>query len=149
MLLKEIEPDVFQWEAGDRLDEGRAKLKELLARAKPNPIFGGRWPPEVATAPPSGPMTATVTGTAASKAVTSSADISLDPKPVHALDLSGLSLITPNRKEAFELAGLPDESPHSNPLTDATVPYTERNNITDVLAVPGNFDSAGRQRQCF
>jgi len=47
--------------------------------------------------------------------------ISLDPKPVHALDLSGLSLITPNRKEAFELAGLPDESPHSNPLTDAAL----------------------------
>ncbi len=34
--------------------------------------------------------------------------LSLDPKPVHALDLSGLSLLTPNRKEAFELAGKPD-----------------------------------------
>jgi hypothetical protein len=44
MLLNEIEADVFQWEAGDQLDEGRAKLKGLLARAKPNPIFGGRWP---------------------------------------------------------------------------------------------------------
>jgi D-beta-D-heptose 7-phosphate kinase/D-beta-D-heptose 1-phosphate adenosyltransferase len=31
--------------------------------------------------------------------------LSLDPKPVHRLDLRGLSLITPNRKEAFELAG--------------------------------------------
>ncbi|HRZ57930.1 MAG TPA: PfkB family carbohydrate kinase, partial [Candidatus Paceibacterota bacterium] len=34
--------------------------------------------------------------------------LSLDPKPVHSLDLSRLSLITPNRKEAFELAGEPD-----------------------------------------
>lgn len=32
--------------------------------------------------------------------------LSLDPKPVHNLNLAGLSLITPNRKEAFELAGL-------------------------------------------
>jgi len=36
--------------------------------------------------------------------------LSLDPKPVHHLDLSGLSLITPNRQEAFELAGM--EDPH-------------------------------------
>ncbi len=36
--------------------------------------------------------------------------LSLDPKPVHRLDLSGLSLITPNRKETFELADLPDET---------------------------------------
>lgn len=34
--------------------------------------------------------------------------LSLDPKPVHALRLEGLSLITPNRKEAFELAGMAD-----------------------------------------
>ena len=46
--------------------------------------------------------------------------LSLDPKPVHQLNLSGLSLITPNRKEAFELAGLPDETRHNNPLADAT-----------------------------
>ena len=32
--------------------------------------------------------------------------LSLDPKPVHSLNLRGLSLITPNRKEAFELAGI-------------------------------------------
>jgi hypothetical protein len=31
---------------------------------------------------------------------------------------------------------------YSNPQAGTTVPYTERNNITDVLAVPGNFDSA-------
>jgi len=44
--------------------------------------------------------------------------LSLDPKPVHALDLKRMSLITPNRKETFELAALPDETPHDNPLQD-------------------------------
>jgi len=44
--------------------------------------------------------------------------LSFDPKPVHHLDLSGLSLLTPNRKEAFELAGLPDETRNPNPLAD-------------------------------
>jgi D-glycero-beta-D-manno-heptose-7-phosphate kinase len=47
--------------------------------------------------------------------------LSLDPKPVHRLDLSGLSLITPNRKEAFELAGSPDDTRNSNPLQDASL----------------------------
>jgi rfaE bifunctional protein kinase chain/domain len=47
--------------------------------------------------------------------------LSMDPKPVHHLDLSGLSLITPNRKEAFELAGLPDDTRHSNPVKDASL----------------------------
>jgi D-beta-D-heptose 7-phosphate kinase/D-beta-D-heptose 1-phosphate adenosyltransferase len=45
--------------------------------------------------------------------------LSLDPKPTHHLDLSGLSLITPNRKEAFELAGLHDGARTPNPLADA------------------------------
>jgi rfaE bifunctional protein kinase chain/domain len=44
--------------------------------------------------------------------------LSLDPKPVHQLNLSGLSLITPNRKETFELADLPDETKTANPLAD-------------------------------
>ncbi len=44
--------------------------------------------------------------------------LSLDPKPVHHLNLSNLSLITPNRKEAFELANLPDETRHADPLAD-------------------------------
>lgn len=44
--------------------------------------------------------------------------LSLDPKPVHHLNLSGLSLITPNRKEAFELADLADDSLNKNPLKD-------------------------------
>jgi D-beta-D-heptose 7-phosphate kinase/D-beta-D-heptose 1-phosphate adenosyltransferase len=44
--------------------------------------------------------------------------LSLDPKPVHHLNLSGVSLITPNRKEAFDLANLPDETRNPNPLAD-------------------------------
>ena len=44
--------------------------------------------------------------------------LSLDPKPVHHLNLAGLSLITPNRKEAFELANLADETRCADPLAD-------------------------------
>ena len=44
--------------------------------------------------------------------------LSFDPKPVHHLNLSGLSLITPNRKEAFELANLADEMRNPAPLAD-------------------------------
>lgn len=45
--------------------------------------------------------------------------LSLDPKPAHHLDLNGLSLITPNRKEAYELAGVPaDGVPAADPLKD-------------------------------
>jgi D-beta-D-heptose 7-phosphate kinase/D-beta-D-heptose 1-phosphate adenosyltransferase len=44
--------------------------------------------------------------------------LSLDPKPIHRLNLFGLSLITPNRKEAFDLAGVTDESRHNEPLRD-------------------------------
>ncbi len=44
--------------------------------------------------------------------------LSLDPKPVHHLNLSNLSLITPNRKETFELADLSDDTRNANPLAD-------------------------------
>ena len=44
--------------------------------------------------------------------------LSLDPKPSHQLEVSGLSLITPNRSELFELAGMADEIHHKNPLRD-------------------------------
>ncbi len=47
--------------------------------------------------------------------------LSLDPKPVHHLDLRGLSLITPNRTEAFELAGLSDGARGVEPLKDAAL----------------------------
>jgi rfaE bifunctional protein kinase chain/domain len=47
--------------------------------------------------------------------------LSLDPKPVHHLGLTGFSLITPNRKEAFELANLPDTTRNNHPLADANL----------------------------
>jgi D-glycero-beta-D-manno-heptose-7-phosphate kinase len=47
--------------------------------------------------------------------------LSLDPKPVHQLNLVGISLITPNRKEAFELANLHDDTRNVNPLADANL----------------------------
>jgi len=45
--------------------------------------------------------------------------LSVDPKPSHQLNLAGVSLLTPNRKEAFALAGLPDDAPAEIPAEDA------------------------------
>lgn len=47
--------------------------------------------------------------------------VSVDPKPVHHLNLSALSLITPNRREAFELANVIDATRHANPLEDKSL----------------------------
>src|SRR5437762_5042965 len=48
--------------------------------------------------------------------------VSLDPKPVHQLHVANLSLITPNRKEAFDLAGVNDGSIRTtNPLNDSNL----------------------------
>ncbi|MBV8586135.1 MAG: carbohydrate kinase [Verrucomicrobia bacterium] len=44
--------------------------------------------------------------------------LSMDPKPAHTLDLSGVSLLTPNRKEAFELAGVTETAGCTDPLKD-------------------------------
>jgi len=44
--------------------------------------------------------------------------LSMDPKPSHLLDLSGVSLLTPNRKEAFGLAGRTDQTPGAPPAED-------------------------------
>jgi len=44
--------------------------------------------------------------------------LSLDPKPAHRLDLSGFSLITPNRKETFELVANSDCPSPGEPLKD-------------------------------
>jgi D-glycero-beta-D-manno-heptose-7-phosphate kinase len=56
--------------------------------------------------------------------------LSLDPKPIHPLALEGLSLVTPNRKEAFELAGLLDETRQSNPLRDTALIKTAESLLT-------------------
>jgi D-glycero-beta-D-manno-heptose-7-phosphate kinase len=58
--------------------------------------------------------------------------LSLDPKPVHQLDLSGLSLITPNRKEAFELAGMVDGSRGDDPLADTALLHAANKLLEDL-----------------
>jgi rfaE bifunctional protein kinase chain/domain len=42
-----------------------------------------------------------------------------DPKENHELDMAGITVATPNRKEAFSIAQLPDSRPHPHPLEDA------------------------------
>lgn len=58
--------------------------------------------------------------------------LSVDPKPVHHLNLSGLSLITPNRKEAFELSGIPDETRAAHPLGDINLVRTAGRLLNDL-----------------
>jgi rfaE bifunctional protein kinase chain/domain len=58
--------------------------------------------------------------------------LSLDPKPVHKLDLRGLSLITPNRKEAFELAGLADSTRNPDPFADAQLMKVAEKLLTEL-----------------
>ena len=50
--------------------------------------------------------------------------LSIDPKPAHHLDLSRVSLLTPNRKEAFEMAGVLDSTPGAIPSQDASLLQT-------------------------
>jgi len=47
--------------------------------------------------------------------------LSVDPKPVHRLDLRAVSLLTPNRKEAFEMANVTDGPRSGAPLQDAAL----------------------------
>jgi rfaE bifunctional protein kinase chain/domain len=58
--------------------------------------------------------------------------LSLDPKPVHHLNLTGLSLITPNRKEAFELSSLFDETRAATPLQDINLIRTAGRLLNDI-----------------
>lgn len=58
--------------------------------------------------------------------------LSLDPKPVHHLNLSELSLLTPNRKEALELAGVPDDSRAADPLEDRSLMLAARRLFEDL-----------------
>jgi D-beta-D-heptose 7-phosphate kinase/D-beta-D-heptose 1-phosphate adenosyltransferase len=60
--------------------------------------------------------------------------ISLDPKPVHHLNLAQLSLITPNRKEAFELAGVQDSGRAENPMRDDALLRTAGKLLDDLQA---------------
>jgi len=44
--------------------------------------------------------------------------VGLDPKDNHQLNLEGITLATPNRKEAFIGAGVPEKPPAADPLAD-------------------------------
>lgn len=44
--------------------------------------------------------------------------VALDPHPAHAFDLDGIRLMTPNRAEAFALAGMPYERGIGDPVRD-------------------------------
>lgn len=44
--------------------------------------------------------------------------VGLDPKENHILDVAGITLATPNRKEAFNGAGMPETRPAAHPLED-------------------------------
>jgi rfaE bifunctional protein kinase chain/domain len=58
--------------------------------------------------------------------------LSLDPKPVNRLNLAGFSLITPNRKEAFELADVSDETRHADPLADRNLMLVANRLLTEL-----------------
>jgi rfaE bifunctional protein kinase chain/domain len=47
--------------------------------------------------------------------------LSVDPKPAHHLNLEGASLLTPNRKEAFELAGRTEQARGESPPHDTVL----------------------------
>ncbi len=59
--------------------------------------------------------------TVLSAARRSGVPVALDPKHDSNFKLKGLSVVTPNRKEAFALAGLPEEPPCANPLADSAL----------------------------
>jgi D-beta-D-heptose 7-phosphate kinase/D-beta-D-heptose 1-phosphate adenosyltransferase len=58
--------------------------------------------------------------------------LSLDPKPVNRLNLAGFSLITPNRKEAFELANVLDDTRHADPLADRNLMLVANRLLTEL-----------------
>lgn len=58
--------------------------------------------------------------------------LSVDPKPSHHLNLSRVSLLTPNRKEAFELAGIPDSSSSAPPLKDESLMRVSEKLLTEL-----------------
>lgn len=52
------------------------------------------------------------------KAAARGLPVGLDPKEGHDLDMKGITVATPNRKEALAIAGLPDPGVRDNPLCD-------------------------------
>jgi D-beta-D-heptose 7-phosphate kinase/D-beta-D-heptose 1-phosphate adenosyltransferase len=61
--------------------------------------------------------------------------LSVDPKPSHKLNLARVSLLTPNRKEAFELAALPDSTHDAAPLNDSQLTRAAEKLLTELEPV--------------
>ncbi|MCF7849913.1 MAG: D-glycero-beta-D-manno-heptose-7-phosphate kinase [Kiritimatiellales bacterium] len=60
--------------------------------------------------------------TAAAKGI----PVGYDPKDEHILKMEGVTVVTPNRKEAFGSAGIPEGEPDENPLEDSALLETGR-----------------------
>jgi D-beta-D-heptose 7-phosphate kinase/D-beta-D-heptose 1-phosphate adenosyltransferase len=58
--------------------------------------------------------------------------LSLDPKPLHRLNLAGMSLVTPNRKEAFALAQMHDTVRAREPLADSALKEAAQKLMTEL-----------------
>jgi len=69
-----------------------------------------------------------VVDTALKTAKASGIPVGLDPKENHELGLGGITVATPNRKEAFTIAGIRESPAHSNPLEDNMLL-----NVADIL----------------
>ena len=69
--------------------------------------------------------------------------LSLDPKPAHAVDLTGFSLITPNRREAFELAGVSDTTRCAMPDIDDQTSFRSSLGQPVPANVPSRQDATG------
>ena len=65
-----------------------------------------------------GAVTQEVVDLVLEKAAKRNLPVGLDPKEGHDLDLKGITVATPNRKEAFGIAGLIDPGAKENPLAD-------------------------------
>ena len=50
--------------------------------------------------------------------------VGLDPKEGHELEMKGVTVATPNRKEAFAIAGVNDPGPNDHPLADKALRRT-------------------------
>jgi rfaE bifunctional protein kinase chain/domain len=68
----------------------------------------------------------------------------MDPKPPRPLKLRGCALLTPNRKETFELAGLPDEPVGPQPLRHRALQRAMK--IIEEKYAPGTL-RGGHRRQ--
>ena len=63
--------------------------------------------------------------------------IALDPKPKHRLAFSGLDLITPNKREALQLAGIEPEPGERFPATDVCARLHDRYGTKYVVVTLG------------